>query len=82
MSIKQRVKKLEEAQGGPGGFEIVGMGEFRWSEEQLRQAEAEARERVGPSGCVIAVKYVSDWRGARDAAGFHVPERGKPEGDQ
>ena len=63
-NVKQRVKRLEEAQdAGAGGFEVVGAGCYDWTPEQLRQAEAEARERVGPQGTVIVVEYTDDWRG-------------------
>ena len=79
MNLKRRIGKLEEDSQAPGGFEVVGMGEWQWTEEQLEQAAAEAQERVGPAGTVIRIAYVTDWRGARDAAGFPV---GRPGGEQ
>ena len=72
MTRAKRVDKLEQAVEGPGGVEYVGMGHWDWTPEQLAEAVAEAEQRVGPNGTVIAVEYVSDWRGARDADGFPV----------
>ena len=61
MTRAKRVDKLEQAVEGPGRVEYVGMGHWDWTADQLAEAVAEAEQRVGPNGKVIAVEYVSDW---------------------
>ena len=68
MSLKRRIERLEQTTG-TGAIEYVGIGRWDWSAEELAQAVAEARDRVGPGGKVIAVEYVKAWRGAEEAAG-------------
>ena len=74
MTLKRRVSKLEEGSQAGGGFEIVGLGEFDWTEDQLEQAAAEARERVGPGGHVLLRCRLFDRRpAARKALTAEIP---------
>ena len=65
MSQRKRVERLEQATG-TGAVEFVGIGRFDWTPEQLDQAVAEARERLGPGATVIGVEYTDEWRGPGD----------------
>ena len=65
-SLKRRIKALEEQAQPAGGFEVVGGGRWDWTPEQLQAAIAAARERVGPTGYVLAIEYTDNWRGSHD----------------
>jgi hypothetical protein len=65
---ERRLRALEE-RAGKGRIAVVGAGRWDWTKEDLDRAAAEARERIGPGGTVICVKYVEDWHAKTDTEG-------------
>jgi len=71
LSARRLVRRLAELERrtGRGRIAVVGAGRWDWTKEDLAQAAAEARERVGPNGTVVSVEYVDDWQGTEERTG-------------